>query len=729
MGLSAIALFLLSGSTTGLSIGDQLRGNWAPNVNQPPIHRSPPERWVWAYAGAVTQGTAESIYNSAGQPTVEDTLNSAVNQISFIANVNVNQSTNWWAPGANNTHGCGQLQTFELPYGYNAMNKSTEEKSLPLFHSNLKKLHDSGITLTLTLGSWCTQLPIKPEQQWDDAEFNNFVTYFKEVRTNIFGGYLDGIDFDWEGYCDAGCLLGTCICAWDDEKCGKATPSELAAGITWMAPPVVGQPPMKHQCWIMPTSTTFQVMTGITHAMKQAGFVVTLVPMSTSMYSGEEDTSPNQVMRNEYVKYRLQTSLGQQVDLLDLADGILLQWYSGFDAALCENNWKPGDKSCTCDNVVADDYPNVLDTKKDAGGLLVSSWQTYWNVSGNYFPSTFPVRCQACGKNVILPNGTRGDLPCAPKDEEWYVPTTNRTKDGANPPEVVADHNGKLDAYVQAKQDIPKWWVKDQAVGSKCPRGIDCPDFRYKGEQPYSRQVSLLKSISKVVDLSKIAIGFETLGIDVQVQMQSWQDHALPWTTASLKGHKPPTPYDNFTYYKPCTQNMTLANYKDQKRCAMPLLSQQWGPKFDADEILGLEKAVQSQLSKQLAGVGFFTLDGVISQKKGNTRRYWQAELQKLNQTYGLPCVGDCCGCAGDDPFKPTPAPPVAHGSYTVKSGDTCFNIADNLCQDGNNWQKDICNGEALCKNLQPGSVLKYDCSGAGTYCNGPTEAPPQILV
>merc|ERR1712193_449396 len=171
-------------------------------------------------------------------------------------------------------------------------------------------------------------------------------------------------------------------------------------------------------------------------------------------------------------------------------------------------------------------------------------------------------------------DGSRKDVPCADDDEQWYVPSTNRTTDGANPTAVVVDHNAKLEAYVQKKQDIPKWWVKDQTINSKCPRGIDCPDFRYQGEQPYSRQISLLKSISKVVDLEKIAIGFETLGIDVQVQMQSWQDHALPWTTSPLKAHKPPTPYDNYTYYKPCTQNMTL----------------------DADEVVGLEKAVKEQL-------------------------------------------------------------------------------------------------------------------------------------
>ncbi len=48
-------------------------------------------------------------------------------------------------------------------------------------------------------------------------------------------------------------------------------------------------------CWIMPTKSTLQVMTGITHWMKKAGFVVTLVPMSTAVYTGEPDTSPKQV--------------------------------------------------------------------------------------------------------------------------------------------------------------------------------------------------------------------------------------------------------------------------------------------------------------------------------------------------------------------------------------------------------------------------------------------------
>ena len=40
----------------------------------------------------------------------------------------------------------------------------------------------------------------------------------------------------------------------------------------------------------------------------------------------------------------------------------------------------------------------------------------------------------------------------------------------------------------------------------------------------------LLRPSREVVDLEKVSIGFETLGIDVQVQMAAYADPALPWT-------------------------------------------------------------------------------------------------------------------------------------------------------------------------------------------------------
>jgi len=489
-------------------------------------------------------------------------------------------------------------------------------------------------TITLTMGSWCTQFPILPNEKWTDVQFNQFVNYFKHLREDTFGGYLDGVDFDWEGYCKEECLKGECACDWDHKECGMLTPDELAAGKKYTVTDLEGKTHEK-MCWMMPTTTTMQVMTGIVYYMKKAGFVATLVPMSTSLRSGEEDTTKEQNLRNEYVKYRKQTIDGKEVDLLDLADGVLLQWYSGFDASLCDLASDP--KDCTCDNKPDPDYNNTI-TLKD--GLISSYWSTQPDVGGNMFPQSFPVRCQACGKNVLLPNGSKGDVPCAPDDDMWYVPTEKRDKSGTS--DKTEEHKEKLMNYTKVKKSIPYWWVKGVAVGSKCPRRVDCPDWRYEGEEDYESQVKLLKSMGKVVDLDKVSIGFETLGIDVQVQMQAYVDPALPWTTATKKEE-----WTEGIYYHECKQNMTMSNIADEKRGAQPLLSQQWGMKFKAEDVLGLEAAVMKATGKELAGIGFFTLDGVLFKPAGKPQRYWYAELAKVNKTYQIPCTGTCCDGVG----------------------------------------------------------------------------------
>jgi len=57
--------------------------------------------------------------------------------------------------------------------------------------------------------------------------------------------------------------------------------------------------------------------------------------------------------------------------------------------------------------------------------------------------------------------------------------------------------------------------------------------------------------------------------------------------------------------------------------------------------------------------------------------------------------------------------PPLS-GSYTVKSGDTCFSIAKAMCGDGNNFSEEICNPHTVCRNLRPNDTIKYDCGMAG---------------
>ena len=80
-----------------------------------------------------------------------------------------------------------------MPFGFKA--NSTDGNSE--FKSNLKQLHESGMTITLTLASWCTQLPVNTADEWEPSQFGEFVDYFKKLREEHFGGYLDGVDFDW----------------------------------------------------------------------------------------------------------------------------------------------------------------------------------------------------------------------------------------------------------------------------------------------------------------------------------------------------------------------------------------------------------------------------------------------------------------------------------------------------------------------------------------------------
>jgi len=604
-------------------------GNYAPGVHPHPAQRitakgHDKQNLVWAYTSAITQGEAAEAFNKEGQVDVDMLLNTPVNHITFIANVLINQSSHWFRPGVNNTDGCGQKQTWELPFGF----QGNARESLPTFQKNLKTLHESGLTITLTMGSWCTQFPVLPKEEWTEQQFTEFVDYFKAIRQDIFGGALDGIDFDWEGYCNEVCLKEDCTCEWSDQYCSQFTPEELAEGKSW-----TDTDGSKKMCWMMATKSTMQVMTGITKYMKDAGFVVTLVPMSTQVYSGEEDKSTKQVMRNEMVKWRKQTYAGQDVDLLEMSDGILLQWYSGFDASLCLHSDDP--TSCTCHNEELPDYPNVVKVKHEDGrsdGML-----TWWGGS-NIFSTSFPVRCQACGPNVLLPDGTRGNFPCAPPDEEYFR-MGNVTKD----PSLITEHNERAANYTKTHNgSIPYWWPINATQPSRCPRAIDCPDWRYKGEEPYSRQLKLLLSIGKVTDLSKVAIGFETLATDLQFQFQSWADHTEPWDTVTqndmwVKHH----------FHDKCTQNMTKDNINDGKRCGQPLVTQQWGLKFNASEILGLTAAVQKATGKTLAGIGMFTLDGVLAVKGNNATRLWCPELLKLNKTYQIPCHGDACGSCG----------------------------------------------------------------------------------
>jgi len=106
----------------------------------------------------------------------------------------------------------------------------------------------------MTMGSWCTSFPFR---EWSEEEFTAFTGYFKKVRQDTFGGNLDGIDWDWEGYCSEVCLKGNCKCGWDDKICGTKSPEELRDGVKYtVSDNSPGHPKDEYMCWMMPTKET-----------------------------------------------------------------------------------------------------------------------------------------------------------------------------------------------------------------------------------------------------------------------------------------------------------------------------------------------------------------------------------------------------------------------------------------------------------------------------------------
>jgi hypothetical protein len=72
---------------------------YAEGVNPPPHMRNPPQKIVWAYVGPATQGAFGQVYSVDGKDglvTAEDLLNTPVNHIAFILNVDVGNSSSDW---------------------------------------------------------------------------------------------------------------------------------------------------------------------------------------------------------------------------------------------------------------------------------------------------------------------------------------------------------------------------------------------------------------------------------------------------------------------------------------------------------------------------------------------------------------------------------------------------------------------------------------------------------
>jgi hypothetical protein len=201
--------------------------------------------------------------------------------------------------------------------------------------------------------------------------------------------------------------------------------------------------------------------------------------------------------------------------------------------------------------------------------------------------------------------------------------------------------------------------------------------------------MTLLKSLAKIVDLSKVSIGFETLGTDVAVQMEAWADPALPWSDV-----KKEDTWNKGIYFNKCTKNLTMADVaaynpvienKSQKRCGQPVMESQWGPKMNATELFGLEAAVLKETGKELAGIGVFTLDGMLWQPRGKPMRLWYPEMCKINAKFGLTCNGGqkCCTDLPDPTTDCTGCIAGTSGPCKVPSVNVCSSKVNGQCPAG----------------------------------------------
>jgi hypothetical protein len=413
---------------------------------------------MWLYACPSGEGLAclPPKYNSSAgmNEFVTDIINSNVNFISLICNNSFKLPKNLGVK-VPITSGAFEkkspVHTFPSDFVEYPTKAGQYQTAIAFTRAQLNKIHDDGITIVMSVGSWMSDFPRDSDNSanWTDADYVEYVDRFECMRCSL-GGALDGLDFDIEGTCEGQCTWGmTCGCGWDS---GCSADGGMKTADT----------SNNQTCYILPDQGTVNVLNGIAKEMKKRGFVCTIVPTTTSFFSDKKDTYNGQ---NQFVKYGLD---------FNNIDGVMLQFYTGFDAGICGENYE----LCKGNNIT--DLSTIdLQYLKNKGGIDDS----YKN----------------------LPN---------------YVNYPNRSPE-------------------------------------HCPRYVDCPDWQYKGEEPFQRQVEYFTALTNIdgLTLDKIAFGLEF-------------------------------------YFN----------------------TSQWGPFPSSTLLYGLNDKLQSSIGQELGGVGGWTIAGTFGQ-------------------------------------------------------------------------------------------------------------------
>ena len=369
-----------------------------------------------------------------------------------------------------------------------------------------------------------------------------FCDNLDSINYNMCDGHLDGFDFDIEGFGSGSnpALEG----AWDT-SCSNRTPDDK------LNPPT-------GTCYNLPDEGTIAVLYEIFRELKKRGYIVTLVPMSTAMY-----TSDTTAKQNQFVKYGCRKNIKQTLTtayqaagmnpsdastratnaldttqpniqlpdsnpktacLFDFVDGVMLQWYSGAGLDTCGNKDCPTDTS-QCNTM------DLRETSRDRMKTLTKAVNSVSPGTLNQF------NFKSSADDSINLNGTYDQS--RPYQNSTYPPW------------------------------MPAGWQK---CPQKCPRKVDCPDWFYDGEDAFESQVKLLKLLA-----------------DDSVLGSRFSDQLVIGLEA----------FPNFKGYYSTTKGQTSYT------------SQNWGPLPSAIACIGLDEKCKSSNTKNMsggiAGIGIYT--------------------------------------------------------------------------------------------------------------------------
>ena len=283
---------------------------------------------MWLYACPNKQGLAclptKYTTPSGMKQFVSDIISSHVNFISLICNNSFKKPEDLGLLVPASSGSFEATSAIHYPSTFtpccDTKGSMQTQTTIAFTKEQLKELHSAGITIVMSIGSWMSDFPREKDgsASWTSDDFDKFVNIFECMRCSLDYS-LDGIDFDIEGTCNSSCLWGQqCGCGWDKGCSGNGGMKTYDQS-------------NKQTCYILPDQGTVNVMNGIAERMHAKKYVCTTVPPTNVMFSGDKDASDKYNGQNQFVKYNLN---------MEYFDGVMFQFYTGFDAGMCGDNWE-----------------------------------------------------------------------------------------------------------------------------------------------------------------------------------------------------------------------------------------------------------------------------------------------------------------------------------------------------------------------------------------------------